>query len=412
LFINIYRFLIWVASIKNPKAKAWIRGRRNWHTRLKNGLSNNQKPVIWIHCSSLGEFEQGRPIIERLRDQQKNVFILLTFFSPSGFEIRKNYNKADYVCYLPLDTPCNARRFIETVNPVVAIFVKYEFWYNYLNILKKRSIPVWLISGIFRKSQPFFNPFYGRWFAKQLKCFDYFFIQDQLSGELLDSIEIQNYSVCGDTRFDRVIQIAEQIVPIEVVERFTNGFLTVVAGSTWPKEEEYIARWYQQTTKKVKIIIAPHEIHSGHIQQIEQKFSGKSIRYSSAVLQRDLEKYDVLIIDNIGMLSTVYSYGMISIVGGGFGKGIHNVLEPTVYGIPVIFGPNYNKFREAHQLIEIGAGFPVSTFDQFSTVLETLMNNDTLRDEIRFKLNQYFASMKGSVELIMHRIELLGLNNR
>ncbi len=406
--ILFYTFIIRLAALRSPKAKLWVLGRKDWISSLKKALKKNDKPVVWIHCSSLGEFEQGRPIIEKIREKQKDVFILLTFFSPSGYEIRKNYQAADYVSYLPADTPHNARLFISIAKPAIAIFIKYEFWYNFLHYLKKSRIPVWLVSGIFRKGQPFFNPIYGKCFRKQLLNFDHFFVQDETSARLLQSIGISNYTVSGDTRFDRVIQIAEQASSYETIERFCGNNFIIVAGSTWPAEEDFIARYLATLPRNAKIIIAPHEISEPHIQQIERKFNGSCIRYSSSIYQCSLENYNVLIIDNIGMLASLYRYGKIAIVGGGFGKGIHNVLEPTVYGIPVIFGPKYQKFPEACHLVDIGAGFPVCNYQIFEQTLNEIIQNTEKREHIKAKLAQYFASMRGSVDLILKRLDSMG----
>ncbi len=398
--VFLYGFFIRLASWKNQKAKLWIKGREQWKEKLHNSLVKNSNPVVWVHCSSLGEFEQGRPVIEELKARNPNVFLLLTFFSPSGYEIRKNYRQADYVCYLPLDTVRNARDFVEIAKPVAALFIKYEFWYNFLKALKDQQIPIWLISGIFRPQHHFFKP-WGYWFRNQLGCFDHFFLQNQLSAELLGKIGFTNYTVGGDTRFDRVVQVAAQAKVIESAEKFKNGQFTLVAGSTWPADEDILAQYINGAEQIQKFIIAPHEIDQEHVQQIVKKIAKKTILYSEITPQTHLASAQVLIIDNIGMLSSLYRYGEVVLVGGGFGKGIHNILEPAVFGVPVIIGPNYSKFREAVDLVEMGTVFPMQNYKDFQILMYDFRQNPGRLQHISTLQRQYIQRMSGSTTLIV-----------
>jgi 3-deoxy-D-manno-octulosonic-acid transferase len=403
LAMLFYGFVIRLIAFKNPKATLWIEGRKQWKQNLRKAFQENKKPVVWVHCSSLGEFEQGRPVIEELRAKKQDVFILLTFFSPSGYEIRKNYQQADYVCYLPLDTLANARDFVSIAKPSVALFIKYEFWYNYLKVLKNNHIPVWLISGIFRPQQHFFK-FWGGWFRKQLNCFDYFFLQNQTSARLLNNIGFTNYTVGGDTRFDRVVQVASQAKVIESAEKFTDGKFTIVAGSTWPADEDILAQFINESDESLKFIIAPHEIDKEHIQKIAEKITKKTVFYSNILPQTNLSKAQVLLIDNIGMLSSLYRYGNVVLVGGGFGKGIHNILEPAVFGVPVIIGPKYSKFREAVDLVERGTVFPIQTYEDFKKLVYDFIQNPQKLQHISSLQGQYIQSMSGSTAIIVQKL--------
>lgn len=403
LGISLYSLAIRLVSVKNQKAKLWIDGRKNWKRDLKNAMKNNTKPVVWVHCSSLGEFEQGRPVIESIKEKSDNLFILLTFFSPSGYEIRKKYAHADYVCYLPSDTIINSINFVTIANPTVALFVKYEFWYNYLKVLKNRNIPVWLISGIFRPSHHFFK-WWGFWFRKQLNCFDHFFLQNQASAQLLDKINIKNYTIGGDTRFDRVIQVAQNGKEIEIAKTFKNNKFTIVAGSTWQADEDILTRYINESVNDFKYIIAPHEIDKEHVQQIVSKISKKTIKYSEVNTNTDLLSAKVLIIDNIGMLSTLYRYADLVMIGGGFGKGIHNILEPSVFGVPIIIGPNYQKFNEAVELVKRETVFTIKSYNEFSELVNNLSGDKVRLKKIFETQNQYIKAMSGSTTIIVNQL--------
>jgi 3-deoxy-D-manno-octulosonic-acid transferase len=372
--IKGYGAVLSIASWFNPKAKLWIDGRKNWQKKLAVALENaNNKKRIWIHCASVGEFEQGRPVIEQIKAEYPEAHITLSFFSPSGFELRKDYNKADLVCYLPLDTPKNAKKWVKTLKPDLALFVKYEFWPNMLLALQKQEIPTLYFSSIFRENQHFFK-WYGSWFKKILQNIPFIFVQQQKSIDLLNSIGIKNCAIAGDTRFDRVCSIANNIKPISFIEAFITNEITLIAGSTWPEDEKLLANLMLQH-KNVKLIIAPHEIDTAHINQIEKRFGKQAMRYSKVTIE-SLKHSSVLIIDNIGMLSSLYQYADITYIGGGFGKGIHNTLEAAVYGSPILFGPNYSKFQEALDLISYRAAFSIKNYVELQSKFEILLNND------------------------------------
>lgn len=348
------------ASLFNQKARALVSGRKNLLTSVQHSLVSNRSPIIWIHCASLGEFEQGRPIIERLRKEFDNHKILLTFFSPSGYEVRKNYPGADYIFYLPFDTPSNARKWVEVTNPVLAIFIKYEFWYNYSGELRKARIPLISASAIFREDQVFFKNI-GTPMRKVLRNFDHFFVQNQVSAKLLHGIGITNVTIAGDTRFDRVYEITSSRESILIAEKFKSNDKVMVAGSCWHEDMEVLAPFITETP--IKFIIAPHEITEAFLTEIERSIVGKTIRFSKVNNETDLEGAKVLLIDNVGMLSKLYRYGEFAFVGGAFGKGLHNILEAACYGIPVFFGnKNYQKFNEAQELIMHGGAFEVNDF--------------------------------------------------
>lgn len=347
-----------------------------WKTNsvLRDKIDRNAK-YIWFHASSLGEFEQGRPMIEKIKVEHPEYKILLTFFSPSGYEVRKNYNGADVICYLPFDTPYRVKKFLNLANPAIAIFIKYEFWANYLHELQRREIPVYIISAIFRPDQLFFQ-WYGKSYRKMLSCFTHLFVQDERSMKLLKEFGITQVTVTGDTRFDRVIEVCKQAREIPLVERFVQKKqqekeFTLVAGSSWPQDEEILIPYFNEHPE-LKLIIAPHEIHSEHLMYIESLLKRPSIRLSEAH-EGDLENKDCLIIDSFGLLSSIYRYGDIAYIGGGFGTGIHNTLEAAVYGIPVLFGPKYHKFKEAKDLIAVGGGFSVSNSSCFYDKMEELL---------------------------------------
>ena len=372
--IRGYYLFVLLFSIWNEKAANWINGRKNWEEKLKGKLESD-RPVIWVHCSSLGEFEQGRPVIEKIKKETPNHQILLTFFSPSGYEVRKNYEAADAVMYLPLDTKKNAKKFIKLVNPAKAIFVKYEFWYYILNELKQNNIPTYLISAIFRPSQLFFK-WYGQWYRSILSSFNRIFVQNQSSLQLLQNIGQTNIEVTGDTRFDRVAQIAAEARELELIKSFGGENRVIVAGSTWAPDEELLTRYMNESEdKSLKIIFAPHEVSENSLSRIEEQLNISSIRYSNAS-GKNLSEYHALLIDGYGLLSSVYQYGIASYIGGGFGVGIHNILEAATWGMPVVFGPNYQKFKEACDLVNLNGAFPISDFPSLKQTFDRLFFDD------------------------------------
>ena len=397
--IFAYHYSIFIASFFHKKAKSWIAGRKNIFEKLEAVIPGNEN-LVWVHCASLGEFEQGRPIIEKIKSLQPGTKILLTFFSPSGYEIRKDYSEADYIFYLPIDTQANARQFINITKPRIAVFIKYEFWYHYLNQLHKNNIPTYIASAIFRKEQHFFK-WYGDWWRSILKNITHIFVQNQRALELLKGINLSNISLSGDTRFDRVIEISQQKKSIPSIEQFKNNHLVLIAGSTWPEDEVMLIEFINSNEKPMKFIIAPHEIEEAKIERLEKSFSAKNcIRFSQAS-KETLKEAQVLIIDNIGMLSSLYQYAEIAYIGGGFGKGIHNILEAAVYGMPVIFGPNYHKFNEAVDLIERGGAFSINNHHEFCSKIDLMLfNNYTLKIAAEITKN-YVREQQGATEKIL-----------
>ncbi len=402
LFYNIsiwfYGVAIRTASLFNNKARQWVSGRKNIFANISDALKGDEK-IVWFHVSSLGEFEQGRPVIEGFKEKYPDYKILLTFFSPSGYEIRKDYKGADYIFYLPIDSKRNASLFIDIVQPKIVFFVKYEFWFHYLNLLKKRSIPTYIFSAIFREKQLFFK-WYGGWYRKMLTFFNKIYVQNQESKDLLASINITKVEVAGDTRFDRVYALAKNAAPINLIAQFANSGFVVIAGSTWEKDEEIIARYAHKYPDKIKWIIAPHEIHKSHIAKIEALFKLPTLKFSDADTQ-NIQQTNILIIDSIGILSSLYRYGKISYIGGGFGKGIHNTLEAVTYGLPVIFGPNYKRFKEACDLINISSGYPISNFHEFETTINTLVGDEAHRQKAGKLASSYVDSMRGGTKTIL-----------
>ncbi|RQO70987.1 3-deoxy-D-manno-octulosonic acid transferase [Pedobacter sp. KBW01] len=398
--IRVYILLIRIFSIFNPKARLFIKGRKNVYTQIAQRI-NPQDKHVWFHFASLGEFEQGRPVLEKLKTLYPSKKIVVTFFSPSGYEIRKNYALAD-VFYLPIDSNKNAKRFIESINPEMAIFTKYEFWHFYFKVLKDRDIPLYVISGIFRDNQTFFK-WYGGFYRNILKAVTYFFVQNEESENLLKSIGLNNVTINGDTRFDRVYENAQTPKQLHLIEKFIDGKPTLICGSTWPEDEKLLAT-LPAKYPDWKFIIAPHEIHSGHIESIEKQFPVGSLRFS--VLSAQLEannsqisnlKSQVLIIDNIGMLSALYQYGKVAYIGGGFGAGIHNTLEAAAFGLPVIFGPKYDKFQEAKDLITIGAAKSISSTEELIDAFNIFAGNQHATDLAR----AYVAGKKGATDQII-----------
>jgi 3-deoxy-D-manno-octulosonic-acid transferase len=368
LIIALLRGLYFLAGFLNAKADAFNQGRRNFFSRFTTALASNKAPLIWIHCASLGEFEQGRPLIEKLKEEFPTFKILLTFFSPSGYEVRKNYSRADYIFYLPWDTRDNASRFIEVSKPKLVLFVKYEFWYHYATQLKQRAIPLLSVSAIFRHDQFFFkSP--GQFYRNTLRHFNHFFVQNDESVRLLKSIGITNVTRAGDTRFDRVNQMVRQGDEIEIAKRFKGNDKLMVIGSCWPEDMEVLIPFINEHYFHLKFILAPHEVTEAFISNIEKSVNAKTIRYSKA--EGNLDEYHVLLIDNVGMLGKLYRYGEFAYVGGAFGKGLHNILEAACYGIPIFFGNrNFEKFQEAIDLINRGGAFEVADYRDLKTKYE------------------------------------------
>lgn len=385
---------------RDQKAKLWVDGRKDLMKKIQSDLENENNPIIWFHSASLGEFEQGRPLIEKLKAEKPEYQILVTFFSPSGYEIRKNYPLADYVFYLPEDTPSSARQFVKLVQPKAAVFIKYEYWYNYMNQLKIENIPLIFISSVFRPYQPFFQ-FFGGWFLKHLDGVHHFFVQNSVSKALLEEVGIKQVSISGDTRFDRVTQIAEQADKNKIVKDFKNEQMLFLGGSTWPDDERLIA-FLSKNKKELKYVIAPHLIDENHILQIEELFPG-SLRYSKAE-GKNLEDFQVLIIDNMGLLSSLYQYAEFAMIGGGFGAGIHNTLEAATFGMPIFIGPQYEKFQEAKDLIEKRVIEVVYTEEDLLRGVNGFLKEEEKRAQVSQKSRDYVRSNKGATQQIFDYI--------
>lgn len=399
LAILLIAAIVRLVAIFNPKARQFVSGRKDLFSKLESAFKSEKSPIAWIHCASLGEFEQGRPIIERLKKEFSTYKILLTFFSPSGYEVRKNYDQADHIYYLPWDTAHNAKRFIEITQPTIALFVKYEFWHHYIKELNTRDIPILSVSSIFREDQIFFKP-YGSFFRSLLQRVNHFFVQNSISENLLRSIHINNASLSGDTRFDRVNQIIKQRNEVQIAKEFKGTDNVFVIGSCWPEDLDVLAPHINNAKGKLKFIIAPHEVREAFLKHIEESISVNVIRYSKA--KDHLADYDVLLIDNIGMLTSLYGYGEYAYVGGGFGKGLHNILEAACYGIPIFFGnKNYEKFKEAKDLIMRGGAFEISDYSDFKNKFELLNSrpeNYLLACEVT---KEYVLENLGATDIIM-----------
>jgi len=395
--IRILILTAYIISLFNKKYRRWIKGQRNWYRELK-GKVNQENRYIWIHCASLGEFEQGRPVIEAIRKEKPEYKIILTFFSPSGYDIRKDYQAADIVCYLPPDTPGNAFKFINLINPDKVIFVKYEFWYNYISLLRNMNIPLFLISGIFRKGQHFFK-WYGAFFRKILRGFSWFYVQDQNSFDLLQSIGLNNVTIAGDTRFDRVMELTQNAREIPRIKVFMGDEKVFIAGSSWRPDEEIMARYINGHPDVLKWIFAPHEIDAANIERLMKLFEVKCVKFSE--FSGEAADARVMIIDNVGMLSSAYRYAFIAGIGGGFGKGIHNVLEPACWGIPVVFGPNHGKFREAVQLKESGGAMMYNDYNTFEGIINGWITNNDLYQEAAKTAGDYVSQNTGATHKIL-----------
>jgi len=405
LGIHLYSLGVAVASHFNEKIGKMWRGEHEAFDILKEKVDPNVE-YIWVHAASLGEFEQGRPIIERIKHQHPEQKVLLTFFSPSGYEVRKNYSGADIICYLPLDTRGNARRFLSLVRIKMAIFIKYEFWYNYLHILKKKGVPVYSVSSIFRENQIFFR-WYGREYAKVLKCITHFYVQNEESLQLLASLGLNNVTVTGDTRFDRVLQIKDDAKHLAIIEKFVgDGQSKVfVAGSSWQPDEEIFIKYFNQH-KDWKLIIAPHVIGEEHLKQIDALLEGrKVVKYTEAEQVEELDKAEVLIINCFGLLSSIYHYGQVSYVGGGFGVGIHNVLEAAVWNVPVIIGPNNKKFQEAQELLAAGGCFEINGYSDFEQLMDHFSSSASFLSETGKKAGEYVKDKAGATTDVLSNIE-------
>ncbi|HEU4553772.1 MAG TPA: glycosyltransferase N-terminal domain-containing protein [Chitinophaga sp.] len=405
------------AATGNTKAAEWLQGRRNWASEMQKDLAaNGKKPVVWIHAASLGEFEQGRPLLEALRKQYPEYCLVLTFFSPSGYQVQKDCKEVDYVYYLPLDTRKNARLFLDIVQPQLAIFIKYEFWYHFMHTLYQRQVPAILISGIFRKEQPFFK-WYGGLFRRLLQQLTYIFVQNEASLQCLQQIGISHVTVAGDTRFDRVWALQHEAVERPLVKQFTGHRNTIVAGSTWESDEAALSAWWAgHYESDRRLVIAPHEIHESHIMRLLELFPG-ALRYSDLAGTHVSHPEDgphvdiehpgkVLIIDNIGMLSSLYRYACVAYVGGGFDKnGIHNVLEPATYGKPVVFGPVYEQYAEAVALVALGGAFTVPHEPALSQQMEALLTNDELCTQAGYIAGRYVSENRGATGKILAYIQ-------
>lgn len=403
IFIWLYQIGVWVGSLFSEKIrKMWMGEHDAYH--ILEGKVDPSARYVWFHAASLGEFEQGRPLIEHIRKEWPEYKVLLTFFSPSGYEVRKDYKGADICCYLPIDTISNARRFLRMVRPEMAFFIKYEFWYNYLHILKHRGVPTYSVSSIFRPDQIFFK-WYGRSYRKVLYCFSHFFVQNEKSRELLRQLNIGCVSVVGDTRFDRVLQIKEASKRLPIVEAFVEGTQGVfVAGSSWEPDEDVFIPYFNQH-KEWKLIIAPHVVSEDHLRSIEEKLNRKTIRYSTASAE-SASAAECLIVDCFGLLSSIYHYGTVAYVGGGFGAGIHNVLEAAVWGIPVIFGPENKHFQEAQELIEAQGGLEITDLRTFDTVMSRLIRDTDFRARSGRQAQEYVKGKAGAMRRIMESINV------
>jgi 3-deoxy-D-manno-octulosonic-acid transferase len=396
--LSIFYILMKFASLWHPKAKLWVSGRQNWEKELRKKVGKIESSV-WFHFASLGEFEQGRPVLEALKKAEPETNIIISFFSPSGYEIHKNYPLALAVCYLPLDTTNNATTFIEIIKPKYAVFTKYEYWFYFFRTLHQKHIPLYLISGIFRKNQAFFK-FYGGFYRQMLSFITYFFVQNEESKTLLNSLGITQVSVNGDTRFDRVAENAKNKKELKEIEAFCGSSKVLVAGSTWPADEELL-NTIIESYPNWKFISAPHEIAEANLQRLEEQLLGKTIRYSNLEVHK-LTLPQVLIIDNIGLLSSLYAYGTIAYIGGGFGKGIHNTLEAAAFGLPVIFGPKYQKFQEAKDLIELNAGFSISNQAELNDCFK-LLQSDTHKEAGK-QAKAYVDEHTGATAQIIEKI--------
>ncbi len=400
LSIYFYSFFIRIASLLNSKAKLFVEGRRNLFPEIKNQI-NPKDPLIWFHAASLGEFEQGKPIIEECKKDFPNYKILVTFFSPSGYELRKNYETADYIFYLPLDTPSNMKKWLDIVNPDIVILIKYEFWFNLLNQLQKRSIPTLVVSAVFRPNQFFFKS-YGAFMRNTLKSIKHFFVQDERSLHLLKNHNIHQVTLSGDTRFDRVKELTKNTKPLSFLETFRNNIFTIVAGSTWPQGEAFFSRFINETEYSLKLVLVPHEIHPKKIKDLKQKIQKKCLLYSE-IENQNLAAYDVLIIDAVGFLTSVYPYGDIAYVGGAYGAtGIHNILEPAAFGKPVFYGPCFEKNQEAQDLVDSKGAKVAYNYKDFEDIIHLFYGNAEELKIYSQNTQKFIQKNVGATEKVMH----------
>lgn len=399
--IYIYLLTVKVVSLFNKKVRLMVNGHAAVFKILRENIKEGES-YIWFHAASLGEFEQGRPLMERIRRQYPEYKILLTFFSPSGYEVRKNYEGADVICYLPFDTPRNVKRFLNIANPCMAFFIKYEFWQNYLKALQRRHIPVYSVSSIFRREQIFFRWYGGRYY-KVLTRFTHLFVQNEVSKELLGKLGIRNVTVVGDTRFDRVMEIMQQAKQLPLVEAFKQDYTVFVAGSSWPPDEDLFIEYFN-AHPELKLIIAPHVIGESHLSEIVGKLKRPYLRYTQAN-EENVKQADCLIIDCYGLLSSIYRYGEIAYIGGGFGVGIHNVLEAAVYGVPVMFGPNNKRFREAQQLLQSGGGFEIHDETDFNALTDKLLTDATFLKQAGNAAGHYVKGNAGAADKVLSMVD-------
>jgi 3-deoxy-D-manno-octulosonic-acid transferase len=401
IIIYLYALAASIAALFNKKVRTMVVGQREAFQKLRNSFDHTQN-YIWVHAASLGEFEQGRPLIERIRKEHPEYKVLLTFFSPSGYEVRKNYDGADIICYLPFDTPCNARKFLKLAPVKMAFFIKYEFWRNYIGALYKRGIPVYSVSSIFRKEQIFFR-WYGKGYARCLHHITHFFVQNDTSVSLLRSIGVEQVTLTGDTRFDRVLDIRKQAKELPIVEAFAKGNRVLIAGSSWAPDEDIFIPYFNEQ-KNLKLVIAPHVVNDAHIAEIQSKLKRPSLRYSQATAE-NVAKADCLIIDCYGLLSSIYRYATVAYIGGGFGVGIHNVPEAAVYGCPVLFGPNNKRFKEAQDLIACEGAFEIKNATEFNRIINKLFTYDELLRSSGAAAGRYISSNAGARDLVYKAVK-------
>ena len=404
--IKAYGLALKLASGFNGKAKLWVDGRKDWEEQITNKIKSTDR-VLWVHCSSLGEFEQGRPVIEALKENYPNHKIAVSFFSPSGYEIRKNYPGADVIFYLPLDTKANAEKLIKVLHPELLVLVKYEYWFNLITALHQKNIPTIVVSAIFRESQNFFKKNGNNWFAHKLNLINHFFIQNQKSKILLDSIHIKQSTLAGDTRFDRVKQIVHQNNQLDFMDQFKNDSKLIVVGSSWPKDEDlFIELINEKLSQDWKILFAPHNLHEKEIDAFMAKLNIPCIKYTDLekTSETDLKQAKVFILNTIGILAKVYAYADITYIGGGFGAGIHNTLEAVTYGNPVVFGPKYKKFQEAVDLIEVGGGFTIANQNEFNSIMDRLINDAKFRKDAGKKAGDFVQKSPNATAMIMDYI--------
>lgn len=409
LGIHLFNIALRIASLFNPKAKQWIKGRKNWKPKLIEQVATlNLENAVWLHAASLGEFEQGKPVIEEIKKQFPHQKLILTFFSPSGYEIQKHYPLADLVLYLPIDTAPNAKKFLNIIKPKVAIFVKYEFWLNYLAELKQQQIPTFLISTVIKRHQPFFK-WYGWNFRKAIHTYHTIYTQDVYSLRLLKLLGYHKGVLAGDTRFDRVLQICSAPKQLTEIEQFVNNSFVIVAGSSWAKDEDILIETYTRLKNKhssLKLIIAPHEIEKKNIDRLCNLLHKHHLPFHLFSKNEPQMKDSILIVNAIGFLSSIYQYGNIALIGGGFNNGIHNILEPTVYGLPVLFGPNYHKFNEAHQILDLKAGFVFQNADELEKQIQAFLSNSEYLSEASALAKNYVQKNSGATQKIVEGIRV------